>query len=276
MEFPSPQFRFQMRGFFPSLAFFCALQFLGIGSFAQNAQDELKPPQISQASPEASKWFGRSFDRTSLTIMASGVVGSLVMQPHDENINQQWVNHQRMSEDKARIGDLIGSGAPGLLIGLGQLYFDKPNGEAMLKSWVAVSLWTGALKTLVGRQRPGGSENRQSWPSGHTSVSFATATALGMAYGWKVGVPAGLLAVGVGASRLADNRHWMSDVVGGAAVGIWMGYAYAVPRDRDTFTDISPVSGPNREGVSVTSTRPFLLYPSFENETVFLRLVSEY
>lgn len=268
-----------MRAFFPSLAFFCLLLALIPASFAAPLDEELAPPQIAQGSDDSAyrKWFGRSFDRTSLTIMASGVVGSLVMQPHDESINEQWVNHQRMSTDKARIGDLLGSGAPGLMIGLGQLYFDKPNGEAMLKSWVAVSLWTGALKTLVGRRRPGGSENRQSWPSGHTSVSFATATALGMAYGWKVGVPAGLLALGVGASRLADNRHWMSDVVGGAAVGIWMGYAYAVvPRDTDLITNISPASGLNQKGTSAASTRPFLLYPSFENETVFLRLVSEY
>ena len=83
------------------------------------------------------------------------------------------------------------------------------------------------LKLTVGRERPDGSSN-QSFPSGHTSGSFATATVLQRRFGWKVGAPAYALAGLVGASRLSENRHHLSDVVFGAAVGIAAGLSVGI------------------------------------------------
>jgi membrane-associated phospholipid phosphatase len=42
-------------------------------------------------------------------------------------------------------------------------------------------------------------------------------------YGWKIGVPAYLLAGLVGASRLEQDKHYLSDVVAGAALGYVVG-----------------------------------------------------
>jgi membrane-associated phospholipid phosphatase len=58
-------------------------------------------------------------------------------------------------------------------------------------------------------------------PSGHTTMAFALATSLAdeIHRPWAtVGLYA--LAGGVGWSRINDNRHWLSDVVAGALVGV--------------------------------------------------------
>jgi membrane-associated phospholipid phosphatase len=75
------------------------------------------------------------------------------------------------------------------------------------------------LKFSVRRARPDGS-NRQSFPSGHSSSAFATATVLQRHYGWKVGAPAYALGGYVALARMSWNKHHVSDVVMGAGMGI--------------------------------------------------------
>ena len=58
-----------------------------------------------------------------------------------------------------------------------------------------------------------------SFPSGHTSSSFAAATALS-SHGRSWGIPAYILAVLIAFSRLYLYVHFPSDVIAGAAVGI--------------------------------------------------------
>ncbi|HVC20441.1 MAG TPA: phosphatase PAP2 family protein [Vicinamibacterales bacterium] len=91
-------------------------------------------------------------------------------------------------------------------------------GSALLRAGVVAGLVTDALKIAVRRTRPNGAN--YSFPSGHTSVTFASATVLARAYGWKVGLPAFLAATYVGASRIESRHHYLSDVVFGAAIGI--------------------------------------------------------
>jgi hypothetical protein len=62
--------------------------------------------------------------------------------------------------------------------------------------------------------------NDFSFPSGHSASSFATAAVLQRHFGWKVGVPAYVIAGYVATARVHDNRHYLSDVVFGAAMGI--------------------------------------------------------
>ena len=79
-----------------------------------------------------------------------------------------------------------------------------------------------SIKLVAQRERPNGSNN-QSFPSGHTSNAFALATVAERHYGWKVGVPAYLLAGAVGASRMKQDMHYFSDVVAGATLGYIVG-----------------------------------------------------
>jgi membrane-associated phospholipid phosphatase len=82
--------------------------------------------------------------------------------------------------------------------------------------------WTGILKYSVQRTRPDGSNNL-SFPSGHTSSAFSLATVASRHYGWKVGVPAYVLASGIGLSRIEKDKHHLSDVLAGATLGFIVG-----------------------------------------------------
>ena len=68
------------------------------------------------------------------------------------------------------------------------------------------------------RERPDGSDH-QSFPSGHASVTFATATVIERHLGWRKAVLGYAIASYVAMSRIHDNQHYLSDVVFGAAVG---------------------------------------------------------
>lgn len=81
---------------------------------------------------------------------------------------------------------------------------------------------TEGLKNSVERERPDGSDY-ESFPSGHTSMTFMAATMLTKEYGhyspW-VGIAAYGVASGVAIQRVCVDRHYVSDVLTGAAIGI--------------------------------------------------------
>ncbi len=80
----------------------------------------------------------------------------------------------------------------------------------------------GGLKFIVERPRPDGSENN-SFPSGHAAKSFMSATMLHKEYGWRspwFSIGAYTVASVSTVSRILNNKHWMTDLVGGAAIGI--------------------------------------------------------
>jgi membrane-associated phospholipid phosphatase len=80
-------------------------------------------------------------------------------------------------------------------------------------------VYTSIFKSTFRRERPDGS-NALSFPSGHTSSAFAMATVAEKHYGWKVGVPSYLAASAIGFSRISNHRHYLSDVLAGATLGV--------------------------------------------------------
>jgi membrane-associated phospholipid phosphatase len=85
-------------------------------------------------------------------------------------------------------------------------------------SIVAAGGATYVLKELVHERRPDRTDDR-SFPSGHTSASFAAAATLEKRYGWQVGLPALAIASFVGLARVRADKHYVHDVVAGAAIG---------------------------------------------------------
>ena len=79
-----------------------------------------------------------------------------------------------------------------------------------------------AIKMATGVERPDGS-NRHSFPSGHTATAFTGAHLLFKEYretsAW-IGVAGYATAATVGTMRILNRKHWVSDVVAGAGVGI--------------------------------------------------------
>jgi len=77
-------------------------------------------------------------------------------------------------------------------------------------------------KTAIGRARPSNYDNR-SFPSGHTQTAFVAAEFLYQEYKDKsiwIGISGYSVATFVGVARVYNNRHWVSDVVAGAGIGI--------------------------------------------------------
>jgi hypothetical protein len=92
----------------------------------------------------------------------------------------------------------------------------------LIKSEMMLAILTFSLKRITAVPRPDTKE-LTSFPSGHTAQAFAAATFMAREYGHKnIGYSIGAytVATGVGAMRVMNNRHWMSDVLVGAGIGI--------------------------------------------------------
>lgn len=92
----------------------------------------------------------------------------------------------------------------------------------LVKSEAIMAALTFSFKSLTEVSRPDGSNN-YSFPSGHTAQAFATATFMAKEYGDKsiwYSIGAYGMATTVGAMRILNNRHWVSDVFAGAGIGI--------------------------------------------------------
>jgi membrane-associated phospholipid phosphatase len=122
-------------------------------------------------------------------------------------------------------------------------------GADLARAQIVSQATTQGLKYVAGRTRPDGTD--RSFPSGHTSSAFATATVLQRHYGWKVGIPAYALAGYVGASRLHANKHYLSDVAFGAALGIIAGRTVTVGIGSTKFA-LAPMAAKGGVGISFT------------------------
>ena len=126
----------------------------------------------------------------------------------------------------------ISFGAPAIMFTVGLIKKDsllKQNSLMMIGALVINGLITLPMKYGFNRDRPfttypdiikltkGGSP---SFPSGHTSTAFSTATSLSIAYPkWYVIAPSYFWASAVGYSRMHLGVHYPSDVFAGALIG---------------------------------------------------------
>jgi membrane-associated phospholipid phosphatase len=89
---------------------------------------------------------------------------------------------------------------------------------------------TSGLKLVIEEERPDES-NDKSFPSGHTSSSFAAAAALHKRHGWEVGIPAHIVATFVGVARVKADKHFVHDVIAGAVIGEAAGWLLTSRKD---------------------------------------------
>ena len=120
-------------------------------------------------------------------------------------------------------------------VALGVLEWVKRRRLAVLAFMVTVvvgqNLIANLVKVLVDRERPPvphlAASSGFSFPSGHTAAAAATWAAVALVLGrgrplWVkawLGAGAALLTVVVAASRVLLGVHWLTDVIGGAALG---------------------------------------------------------
>ena len=77
-------------------------------------------------------------------------------------------------------------------------------------------------KMISGRERPNFT-NKHSFPSGHTETAFVAAEFLHQEYKDKsiwISIGGYSVATFVGVARIYNNKHWVSDVITGAGIGI--------------------------------------------------------
>jgi membrane-associated phospholipid phosphatase len=122
-------------------------------------------------------------------------------------------------------------------------------GADLVRAQILTQAITAGVKMSVRRGRPDGT--RFSFPSGHASVTFASATVLQRNFGWKAGIPAYGFATYVAASRIQGKRHFLSDVAFGAAIGIAAGRTVTIGRGGREFA-LGPVAVPGGGGVQFT------------------------
>lgn len=187
--------------------------------------------------------------------IGAGIAG--FASPHDNRVTSSL---HGADED---VGDVLGPGqyVGNFYLNLGASFATYAVGRAtgsartaivgadLVRAQILAQAATQGLKYVAGRTRPNG--EARSFPSGHTSSAFATATVLQRHFGWKVGIPAYAMAGYVGASRLNANKHYLSDVAFGAALGIVAGRTVTVGVGSTKFA-LQPIAAQGGVGIGFT------------------------
>ncbi|HCT31245.1 MAG TPA: hypothetical protein DIW31_11075, partial [Bacteroidales bacterium] len=110
---------------------------------------------------------------------------------------------------------------------IADIYYRKSMGEVFqqtknyLLARLLTSFTTSRIKDWTQVTRPDGTE--RSFPSGHTSYAFCGATALFLEYKDTdrfLAYSGFVFSTATGFMRITNNRHWVSDVITGAGVGM--------------------------------------------------------
>lgn len=188
-----------------------------------------------------------SGDPTFYLLMAGLSVTPSFVTHEAPEINEAWANDLRV-DHVFEFGNVMGNGVLPvttsiLALGYGK-FAHRPGasdfGSDLLRAQAVNGVLTLSLKGIFNRTRPDGAP--YSFPSGHTSTSFATAAVIYRHFGWKWGVPAAAAATYVGLSRLQENKHYLSDVIAGAVLGGYVGYKVA-GRHSSGSLNIAPMAG---------------------------------
>ena len=159
-----------------------------------------------------------------LALVGGGL--ALAAHPADRTLNARLVSHYDGVNTAFAPGKYIGNTPEQVALSIGTYafgrMFDKPKvshlGMDLIQAQLLTEMLVEPIKYATHRMRPDGS-NHLSFPSGHAAVTFATATVIERHLGWRKSLLGYTIASYVAASRLHDNRHYLSDVIFGAAVG---------------------------------------------------------
>lgn len=150
-----------------------------------------------------------------------------------------WIQDHRSSNSDAVARFFRNGGEPEVVFGIpggilvAGVVSGRPalrrSGGRVLASVVVAGLTNVAIKRLTGRLRPAETSDpflfkpfsdHDSFASGHATMAFALATSLSHEIGNRWATAAlYTFATGTAWSRMNDRRHWLSDVLAGAAVG---------------------------------------------------------
>ena len=218
------------------LLLLCLLLGVSIGAFAQvDTLSPITPPL--RRSP-----FIRDMERITSSrayrityIGVPLVVAGLVVQERDHGFRH--LRNDYVPSFRFRYDDYLQYAPAALMLGLkiGGVRGRSSWGRMLVSDAFSVALMAGAVNSLkytCRMPRPDGSNNK-SFPSGHTATAFMAATMLHKEYGGRspwYSIAGYSMATVTGVSRMLNNKHWLSDVLVGAGIGILsveLGYLFA-------------------------------------------------
>jgi hypothetical protein len=199
--------------------------------------------------------FGQLPSRENAQILAFGALLAASVHPGDNEVSRSLSSAKELGPS-VRPGAIVGS-TPFQVASAIALYSvgratDRPRlahvGGDLIRAQLLAEGMVIGMKQAFRRDRPAGPGF--SFPSGHTTVSFASATVLQRHFGWKVGLSAYGVAGYVALSRVQMRRHYLTDVAFGAALGIVAGRTISLGHDRGV--QVSPMATPGGAGLSFT------------------------
>jgi membrane-associated phospholipid phosphatase len=198
-------------------------------------------------------------------ILGIGAGSALITHPADDYV-QEHASGSSGAQNFFKLGKYLGAvyTQAGVAVGLyvigrfvAPAAADKPKtnkyshlGFDLMRGLIVSQAFTQGLKYAVRRDRPTG--ECCSFPSGHASAAFTTASILERHLGYRGAWPTLVGATYVAFSRIADNRHFLSDVMFGSALGIATGWTVVGRHGRENYAFV-PV--PVRGGIALTFTR---------------------
>lgn len=163
------------------------------------------------------------------------IVGGLIVKSEDDHF--RGLRNEYLPRFNRHLDDYMQYAPAAVMLGMKVAGVQSRSswGRMLVSDAFSALLMGGVVNTLkqtTNVERPDGS-NKHSFPSGHTATAFMTATMFTKEYGHKspwVGVGAYSVATATGLMRMANNKHWLSDVLTGAGIGILsteVGYYFA-------------------------------------------------
>jgi len=203
--------------------------------------------------------------KSTWVILGVGAAAAALVHPADDYV-QDHAPGSKAADNFFKLGKYLGSAyvETGVAVGLyvigryaAPAAKDAPRtnrlshlGFDMVRGIILSQAFTQGLKYVVRRDRPTG--ECCAFPSGHAATAFATASILERHLGYRGAWPTVVGASYVALSRITDNRHFLSDVVFGSALGIATGWTVVGRHGRENYAFL-PV--PVRGGVALTFSR---------------------
>jgi membrane-associated phospholipid phosphatase len=190
----------------------------------------------------------------NLAILGAGGAGAIAGHHWDDGASSSsWGDAAVFAPGKVAGDFLVQTGGAVATYAIGHLTHSPRVariGAEVFRAQIVSQATAQAIKFSAGRTRPDGTAH--SFPSGHSASAFATAAVVQREFGWKAGIPAYAAATWVASSRVQMKRHYVSDVIAGATLGIMAGRSVTVGAGSVRFSvDPMPVAG----GMGVSFTK---------------------
>jgi len=204
--------------------------------------------------------------RSTWTILGIGAAAALAVHPADDYVQSHIVGNEAadnffslghwVGSPYVQFGSAVGLWAVGRYVvapadGVSRTNKYSEVGFDLLRAQILSGVIVQGIKYTAQRERPSGA--CCAFPSGHAAAAFAAAAVLERHLGYRLSWPALAGATYVAASRLVDDRHFVSDVVFGAAVGTASGWTVVGTRGRKHPIVIQPV--PVKGGMMIAVMR---------------------